>query len=272
MRYLKAGPLSLAAIIIGALAIVTFHTTTSFAVSHGSDVTIPVTKAAKPSIVLIHGAFADASGWQHVIPLLEQDGYMVTAVQNPLSSLSDDIATTKRVIDAQPGNIVVVAHSYGGAVMTGAAAGNAKVKALVYIAAFAPDANEPLGAFLEKYPNTLGSAFRPDSAGFLYIERGMFRNIFAPDVDSVEARVMAATQKPLHNSAFGAKSDAAAWRTVPAWYIVAQDDRVINPDLERFYAKRMNAKTTEIKSSHVPFISHPKEVVKVIEEAAQSVP
>ena len=223
---------------------------------------------AKPSIVLVHGAFADASGWGRVITALEKEGYMVTAVQNPLTSYADDVATTKRLIDAQPGNVVVVAHSYGGAVITSAAAGNAKVKALVYVAAFAPDAGEVLGGLLEKFPNEVGKSFRPDAAGFIYIDRAAFHGVFCADVAKGEAAIMAAAQKPIHQSAFGASVETPAWKTVPSWFIVASNDNVINPELERFFAKRMNATTTELKSSHVPFISHTKDVVKVILAAA----
>ena len=225
-------------------------------------------QAAKPTIVLVHGAFADATGWQHVIPLLENDGYTVIAVQNPLSSLDADVATTKRVIEAQAGPTVVVGHSYGGAVITGAAAGEPNVKALVYVSAFAPDAGEPVGAFLGKYPTPLGGALVPDAAGFLTIDRAKFHAIFCADVPDGEARVMAATQKPLAGSAFGASIPVPAWKTIPSWYVVGQEDQAISPDLERFYAKRMGARVTEIKSSHVSFISHPREVVRVIEEAA----
>jgi pimeloyl-ACP methyl ester carboxylesterase len=225
-------------------------------------------QTTKPTIVLVHGAFADGSSWQHVIPLLEHDGYSVIAVQNPLTSLPADVETTKRVIDAQTGPMVVVGHSYGGAVITAAAAGNANVKALVYIAAFAPDSGEPIGAFGEKYPAPLSAALKPDAAGFLYIDRAQFHALFCADVPAAEARVMAATQKPLIGSVFGAAVDRVAWKTVPSWYLVSQEDKAINPDLERFYAKRMRAKTTEIKSSHVSFISHPAEIVRVIEQAA----
>ena len=224
--------------------------------------------SAKPTIVLVHGAFADGSSWQRVIPILQRDGYTVIAVQNTLTSLAADVETTKRVIDAQTGPVVVVGHSYGGAVITGAAAGSDHVKALVYIAAFAPEANEPVGAFGEKYPNDLGAAFRPDKAGFLYIDPAKVHELFAADLPEADARVVAATQKPIHSSAFGASVPQAAWKTIPSWYVVATDDKAIQPDLERFYAKRMGAKTTEIKSSHVPFVSHPEAVARVIEEAA----
>lgn len=224
---------------------------------------------SKPTIVLVHGAFADATGWQHVIPLLERDGYTVTAVQNPLTSVDDDIATTRRVIDAQPGPVVVVGHSYGGVVITGAASGSPKVKALVYVAAFAPDSAEPIGPLFEKYPAPSAAALRPDAAGFFYIDRALFRETFCQDVGAEEAAVMAATQKPLAGSSFAATLTVTpAWKTIPSWFIVAQNDRVINPDLERFFAQRMRATTTELATSHVPFISRPAEVVKVIEQAA----
>src|SRR6476620_5656483 len=138
--------------------------------------------AEKPVIILVHGAFADALGWQKVIPILLRDGYDVTAVENPLESLAGDIATTKRVIDAQTRPVVLVGHSYGGAVITGAAAGSPKVKALVYLAAFAPEGGEAVGAFGDKYPADLGKALHPDSAGFLWVNRAQFRQDFAADV------------------------------------------------------------------------------------------
>jgi pimeloyl-ACP methyl ester carboxylesterase len=225
-------------------------------------------QSAKPTIVLVHGAFADGSAWSKVIPILQRDGYNVIAVQNPLTSLATDVETTKRVVAAQPGPVVLVGHSYGGAVITGAAAGSPNVKALVFIAAFAPDSGEPIGAFGEKYPAPLGAALRPDKAGFLYIDPAQFHTVFAADLPVAETRVMAATQKPIIGNVFGATVDQATWRTIPSWYLVAQDDRAINPDLERFYAKRMGARTTEIKSSHVPFLSHPVVVARLIEQAA----
>jgi pimeloyl-ACP methyl ester carboxylesterase len=223
---------------------------------------------AKPTIVLVHGAFADASSWQRVIPILQKDGYEVIAVQIPLASLAGDVEWTKRVLDAQKGPVVLVGHSYGGGVITGAAAGSANVKALVYLAAFAPEGGEPLGAFGDKYPVALNSALRPDSAGFLYVDPAKFQEDFCADLPATDAKVAAATQKPVHNSVCGASVPVAAWKTIPSWYLVSQDDHAINPDLERFYAKRMNAKTSEIKASHVAFISHPDVAAKLIEEAA----
>jgi len=224
----------------------------------------------KPTIVLVHGAFADASGWTAVITQLQQEGFKVVAVQNPLTSLPNDVETTKRLIDAQTGPVVVVAHSYGGAVMSAAAAGNPNVKALVYVAAFAPDANEVLGPLLNQYPTPVLAKFVPDAAGFVYIDYAAYPRFFAPDIPRKQAEAMAVAQKPLNGVAFGQTNPAAAWKTIPSWFMVAQDDSIISPNLERFFAKRMNAKTTEIKSSHVIFLSHPQEVVRVIREAAAS--
>ena len=227
---------------------------------------------SKTSIVLVHGAFADGSSWNKVIPLLEAEGFTVTAVQNPLKSLSEDVATTKRVLDAQKGDVVLVGHSYGGAVITEAAAGNSKVKALVYVAAFAPDAGETLGALGERFPAApLGTAVVPDSAGFLYIDRAKVADVFANDLPKEEAALLAATQKPLAAAIFGEPLKAAAWKSIPSWYVVSTQDKAINPDLERFMAKRMGAKTKEIKASHVSFISNPSEIARVIESAAASV-
>jgi len=224
---------------------------------------------SKTSIVLVHGAFADGSSWNKVIPLLEAEGFTVTAVQNPLKSLSEDVATTKRVLDAQKGDVVLVGHSYGGAVITEAAAGNSKVKALVYVAAFAPDAGETLGALGERFPAApLGTAVVPDSAGFLYIDRAKVADVFANDLPKEEAALLAATQKPLAAAIFGEPLKAAAWKSIPSWYVVSTQDKAINPDLERFMAKRMNAKTKELKASHVSFISNAPEIAKVIESAA----
>lgn len=225
---------------------------------------------SKPSIVLVHGAFADGSGWQKVISILMKDGFTVTAVQNPLKSLEDDVATTKRVIEAQKGDVILVGHSYGGVVITEAAAGNNKVKALVYIAAFAPDKGESADILIKKYPPTpLFSAVVPDSAGFLFIDRAKFRDVFAHDITQEEAQVLATTQKPIAASAFGESVKAAAWKTIPSWYAVSTQDRAIDPELERFLAKRMNAQTTELTASHVPFLSQPAKIAEIIESAAK---
>jgi pimeloyl-ACP methyl ester carboxylesterase len=229
-------------------------------------------ETVKPTIVLVHGAFADASGWQGVISLLQDDGYKVVAAQNQLASLADDVETTKRLIEAQAGPVVVVGHSYGGAVMTGAAAGNPNVKALVFLAAFAPEAGEPVAAFGQQYPIDLDTALVPDSAGFLFIDTTKFHAVFGADLPARQAAWMAVVQKPIQGAVFGQSVAEAAWKLIPSWYVVAQQDHAINPDLERFLAKRINARTTEIASSHVVFLSHPREVTDLIEEAATAAP
>ena len=227
--------------------------------------------AQTPTIVLVHGAFADATSFQELIQLLQQQHYRVIAVQNTLTSLDADVATTRRLLEAQHGPLVVVGHSYGGAVITGAAAANPNVKALVYIAAFAPDAGEPVAALQGKYsPPALSTALVPDAAGFLYVDTAKFRDVVAADVPVRLTRIAAATQKPVSNSVFAASTPQAAWHTIPSWYLVATEDHAINPDLERFYAKRMKAHTTEVKSSHIMYIAHPEAVAKVIEEAAKA--
>lgn len=228
-------------------------------------------RGEKPSIVLVHGAFADGSAWASVIPLLTRAGYTVTAVQNSLFSLAQDVATTKRIIDQQADDVIVVGHSYGGAVISGAAADNEKVRALVYVAAFAPEDGEPVGAFNETYPADLGTALVADTAGFLTIDRAKFHQVFAADLAPSETRVMAATQKPLIASAFGEALPHAAWHDVPSWYVVAQQDHAIQPALQRFYAKRMQATTVEVATSHVPFLSRPRTIANVIMEAARTV-
>jgi pimeloyl-ACP methyl ester carboxylesterase len=226
--------------------------------------------AAKPTIILVHGAFADAAGWGRVIPILQKDGYSVVAVENPLQSLDGDVANTKRVLDDQAGPVVLVGHSYGGAVITGAAAGNPNVKALVFLAAIAPDAGEPVAAFLDKYPTDLAKAQNVDKAGFVSIDPAKFRNVFAADLPVQDAAIAAATQKPIAGSAFGGTVPVAAWKTIPSWYVVSRQDHALSPELERFYAKRMKAHTYEVNGSHVAFISHPQVVAKLIEEAASS--
>ena len=227
--------------------------------------------AERPTIVLVHGAFADGSAWARVIPLLERDGHPVVAVQNPLTSFATDVATTRRAIDAQPGPVVAVGHSYGGAVITQAAAGSDKVRALVYVAAFAPDAGETVGGLWAEHPAPMAEALVTDADGFVSLDRAKLRDVFARDVPEAEARVLAATQKPIHGAAFGATLTAAAWRHVPSWFLVATEDRSISPDLLRLYARRANGTTVELASSHVPFLSHPAEVARLIEQAASTV-
>ncbi len=224
---------------------------------------------SKPTVVLVHGAWADGTSWQHVIPLLDQEGYPVIAVQMALSSLADDIATARRVIHDQKGPVVVAGHSYGGMVMSGAAAGEPNVKALVYVSAFAPDVGEALGPFSARFATPAGlAALAPDSGGYLYIDPSKFHEAFCREVPDAEARVMAVVQKPFAAAILNQTLDAAAWQTIPSWYVVSQDDQMIDPNQERFYAKRAKAKTIEVNGSHVSMISHPVEVAALIDDAA----
>lgn len=222
------------------------------------------------TVILVHGAFADGSGWNRVISMLEKDGYNVIAVQNPLTSYADDVATTRRVIDAQRGSVVLVGHSYGGAVITKAAAGASNVRALVYIAAFGPDEGENLQNLLERYPSKIGASLMPDAAGFLYIDRSKFAEVFAADVSEHDLSVMAAAQKPIHSQIFGQVYEAPAWKDIPSWYLIATEDQAINPQLQRFFAERMKATVDEVKSSHVPFASNPAAVVATIKKADEA--
>lgn len=224
----------------------------------------------KPTVILVHGAFADGSGWGDVIPLVEKAGYEVTAVQNPLTSFADDVATTRRLIDAQQGAVVLVGHSYGGAVITKAAVGASNVKALVYVAAFAPDTGENLQSLLEKYPSKIGAALVPDAAGFLYIDRTKFKEAFAADVSDRDLSILAAAQKPINSQTFGQVYETPAWKEIPSWYLIATNDQAINPTLQRVFAERMKATTREVNSSHVPFMSNPTAVADIIDDAAKA--
>ncbi|MCI1012454.1 alpha/beta hydrolase [Herbaspirillum sp. C7C2] len=223
--------------------------------------------AEKPSVVIVHGAFADGSDWAKVIPLLQAKGIKVTAVQNPLTSLADDVAAAKRAIDNQPGKVVLVGHSWGGTVIT-EAGNNDKVASLVYVAAFAPDAGQATGDLGKDLPVPPGIAkLSVDKAGFASLPPSALAADFAQDVPAKQAAVMAATQGPIALKAFGDKVETAAWKTRPSWYIVSKNDRMIQPDLERAFAKQINAKTTELPTSHVPQQSRPADVAKVILDA-----
>jgi pimeloyl-ACP methyl ester carboxylesterase len=194
----------------------------------------------------------------------------VIAVQNPLTSFADDVATTRRVIDAQQGSVVLVGHSYGGAVITKAALGASNVKALVYIAAFAPDAGENLQTLLEKYPSKIGNALVPDAAGFLYIDRAKFKEAFAADVSERDLSVMSAAQKPINSQTFGQVYETPAWKDIASWYLVASNDQAINPALQRVFAERIGATTRDVNTSHVPFVSNPMAVADIIKEAGEA--
>ncbi len=217
------------------------------------------------NVVLVHGAWADGSSWSKVIPLLQEKGFNVTAVQLPETSLADDANTTRRVLAMQDGPTILVGHSYGGAVITVAGADAPNVTGLVYIAAFAPEANEVLGALNARLPPAVGlTKIVPDAGGFLWIDQAAFPEVFAQDVDPAEARVLAAVQTPLAASIFNDTATKAAWTAKPSWYLVSESDRIINPDLERFMAERMGATVSSVQASHASLISHPEEVAQLI--------
>jgi pimeloyl-ACP methyl ester carboxylesterase len=226
--------------------------------------------SSNPTVVMVHGAFADGSSWNKVIPLLEAQGLDVVSVQNPLTSLEDDVTAARRALDAQKGPVVLVGHSWGGAVIT-EAGNHDKVKALVYVAAFAPETGQAAGEAVQGFPPAPGLAnpvATPD--GFLTLSAETVARDFAPDVDAEEARLIAATQGPVRAANFGQKVSKAAWTDKPSWYVVAEQDRMIQPDAQRAFAKKMQATTTSLKSSHVPMLSQPQAVADVILAAAKA--
>ncbi len=228
-------------------------------------------KAGIKNVVLVHGAFADGSGWEAVADILTKDGYTVAVVQHPETSYAEDIKFTKAVIDQQAGPVVLVGHSYGGAVIT-EAGNDPNVAALVYIAAFALDTGESC-ATIEKGVPPATQGIKPTKDGYFYIDPAVFAADFAADVPPAKAAFMAKSQVLISNDSFTSPAKTPAWKSKPSWYMVATADRSINPEQERMMAKRANAKTIEVKgASHVVYISHPKETAKLIEEAATSAP
>ena len=224
----------------------------------------------KMNIILVHGAWADASSWSKVIPILQKAGHRVIAVQLPEHSLADDVATVKRAIQLVGAPTVLVGHSYGGEVITNAAYNNPNVKGLVYVAAFAPNEGQSLGNFVDvaKLPKDL---LITDSGGFSYINPTMFVGSFAQDVNSTEADIMAVVQKPFSTSIFAEKSGPPAWKQLPTWYQVSENDHMIPPDVERMFAKQMNATTISLASSHASLVSHPNEIAQLILNAMKGI-
>jgi pimeloyl-ACP methyl ester carboxylesterase len=222
------------------------------------------------TIVLVHGAFADGSSWSAVIPLLQAQGYKVVAVQNGLNSLADDVAATKRAIANASGPVVLVGHSWGGEVITEAGA-DAKVQALVYVAALAPDEGDSAASLLAGYPATPGfGEISTDPAGYMSLSANGVKDDFAQDLPAEVTSVMAVTQGPIAASCFTTQATAPAWKSKKSWYIVAENDRMVQPDMERAMATKIGATVTSLPSSHVPMLSHPADVAKVIAEAAAS--
>jgi len=226
----------------------------------------------RPNIVLVHGAWADGSSWSGVIERLQDDGFQVRAPQFPLSSLADDVARLRQVLEFQDGPTIVVGHSYGGQIMTALGNDTTNVVGLVYVAAFGLDEGESLGALLSQGPVTPALAHLfTDARGFGWLPEDDFVNHFAADVEPRRARIMYGVQQPLVSSAFGDVMGFPAWRSLPSWYLVAQNDEALAPDAERQFAARMRATTVETPSSHVPMVSRPNEVADLIEKAANAV-
>lgn len=224
-------------------------------------------RARARNIVMVHGLFADGSCWSEVIARLQPEGFVVTSVQNPLTTLAEAVAEAKKVLDRQDGPTVFVGHSFSGMILTEAGA-HPNVSALVYVAARAPDAGEDYAALAAKYPTP------PASAGIVYdgdegrLSEEAFLRDFAGDIPTAKAKILYAVQQPFHKALLTGKTTNAAWRSKPSFYAVSTLDRTINPDLERFMAKRMSATTIELDSSHLSLISHPDEIARLIAGAA----
>jgi pimeloyl-ACP methyl ester carboxylesterase len=247
----------------------------SFALAASAAASLVATRgtgAASPpvnarNVVLVHGLFADGSSWSEVIPRLQSAGLNVTSVQNPLTTLPEAVASARRVLDRQDGPTVLAGHSFSGMIVTEAGV-HPNVSAVVYVAARAPDAGEDYAALAKGFPTP------PASAGVVFdgdegsLSEEAFLRDFAGDLPEAKAKVLYAVQEPFHKELLAGKTTQAAWRTKPSFYAVSTEDRTINPDLQRFMAKRMGAKTIEVKSSHVSLISHPDVIAKLILQAA----
>ena len=237
------------------------------AASSGDALAQTPASAKARNVVLVHGLFADGSSWSGVIPLLQAQGLNVTSVQNPLTTLPDAVAAAKRVLDRQDGPTVLVGHSFSGMIVSEAGV-HPKVSALVYVAARAPDAGEDYTALAKTYPTppaTAGIVFDGDEGR---LGEEAFLRDFAGDLPKAKAKVLYAVQQPFQKALLSGKTTNAAWRSKPSYYAVSTEDRTINPDLERFMAKRMGAKTIEVKASHLSLISRPVEITRLILEAA----
>jgi pimeloyl-ACP methyl ester carboxylesterase len=252
--------------LLAAVVLVGVH----MSVSSASQSSPENTSANGPAnVVLVHGAWADGSSWSKVIELLQAKKMHCVAVQIPLTSLADDVAATKRAIALQDGPVVLVGHSYGGAVIT-EAGNDPKVVGLVYVAAFAPGDGESVVSISKPYPPApLGAELRPDSQGFLSITPKGIAESFAQDLPKAEKDVLTATQGPTNGAAFGGTITTAAWKTKPSWFVIAGNDRAIPPELEKAEAVRMKATAITLPSSHLAMLSHPTEVAELIGKAAR---
>jgi pimeloyl-ACP methyl ester carboxylesterase len=221
---------------------------------------------AARNVVLVHGAYADGSCWSEVIGRLQLAGLRVTAVQNPLTSLADDVAATRRILALQDGPTVLVAHSWAGTVIS-EAGGDPRVSALVYVAARAPDAGEDYTALAAQFPTPPASAGLVKSDGFAQLSEEAFLRDFAGDIEPAKARILYAVQGRISDTLFSGNTTNAAWRSKPTWYAISTQDRTISPELQRFMAARMQAKTIEVEASHLSLISHPEAIADLIVSA-----
>jgi pimeloyl-ACP methyl ester carboxylesterase len=228
-----------------------------------------VLKAA--NVVLVHGGFVDGSGWEGVYQLLTKKGYKVSVVQNPTTSLADDVAVTKRIVAAQDGPVILVGHSYGGVVIT-EAGNDPKVTRLVYIAAFAPDAGESVSALIkDPPPGAPVPPILPPQDGYLFLDKAKFHESFAADVDAERAAFMADSQVPWGVDALGGTVGEPAWKSKPSWYLVATEDKMIPPPAQRFMSERAGSTVVEVAGSHAVYVSRPEAVAELIETAASGV-
>jgi pimeloyl-ACP methyl ester carboxylesterase len=224
----------------------------------------------KPAVVLVHGGFVDGSGWEGVYKILRDDGYKVSIVQNPTTSLADDVAATKLVLQEQDGPVVLVGHSYGGVVIT-EAGNDPKVASLAYIAAFAPDSGESVSSLIKDPPPGADvPPILPPREGFLYLDKEKFAASFAADVAPEQAAFMADSQVPWGVDALTGAISEPAWKTKPSWYLVATEDRMIPPPAQRFMSERAGATVAEAPGSHAIYVSRPDAVAALIEQAAQA--
>lgn len=279
MQYEKNSQINLlGTLCLGVMLIVTLTLTAQPGLVNAQNKTIftkpneikgQITNATKINIVLVHGAGADASSWSKVIPILLDAGHKVIAVHLPLHSLADDVATVKRAIDLLAGPTILVGHSYGGEVISNAAYNNPNVKGLVYIAALAPKEGQSISSFTDPAKFPKGSLII-DKGGFAYFSPNLFHNSF-PDIDPTQAKILSVTQKPINMSIFTEKSGPPAWKQLPTWYQVSENDHNINPAVERLFAKQMNATTISLPSSHLSLLSHPTEVAQLILNATKGV-
>jgi pimeloyl-ACP methyl ester carboxylesterase len=222
------------------------------------------------NIVLVHGAWADASSWNNVTRILRSKGYHVTAVNIPLTSLGADAAATKVVIDAQDGSTVLVGHSWGGFVI-GEVGDDPKVSALVYVSAFAPEKGESVSALSAGGPPSKGvQAIRPDDKGFLYLDKAAFATVFGADLPASESELLANAQMPINHTAFDERATVAAWHTKPSWFVVSDKDLILDPSSQKFFANRINATTTVVDGGHDALIAFPKQVAAAIEAASRA--